>query len=529
MKNGPLIPKAEKRPFRIALLSIIGIQTIFSFFLIFRFPQADCTLTYLVAMHNVESGVYHLGTDPTPNDFRVVKAKDGYVHATYEPGIPHLYSLMISAGHKIDSALFKDNALWQGWDKGVFSAKYAMVELPHLLVLPVTCALIFLMLTKMGCSLATTSWISLLGAASTIIPWNASPIARDGLGLPFSVASFYFAFSGRVEGKDSRRRLWYFGAGVSSGLAVLMKLTTATVAAPVFFYIALSEWRRQGNSGGRLVSVAVFTAPLLVATVLFFLDRWLVFGSIFAGPINTSIENYSIWIPIYEGLFGLLMSPGKGLFWYNPILVLLFASWGVFKDRWTLESHAFLIHAVVLIFPLAAQSSWAGDEAYGPRYMLSLIPWGLIVVGCWLDQRKKNAFLKSNLLAITGILVQLPALLVSLTTAGVAHKLSAGWAFPHKHFWPSLSPIVLFWKALLSKLSNGYFYGESHLWSPTTQYPYPPMVDFAETFAWRETFFYEIVHLKWDIAIPFLVIAAIASGICLYGLVYALKKNSLNP
>ncbi|MBI2412316.1 MAG: glycosyltransferase family 39 protein [Deltaproteobacteria bacterium] len=527
MKKALPIPETYKtKSFKAALLSITGIHLLISIFLVFRFPQADNALTYLIAMQNVESGIYYVAV-PTPGDSRVALAKDGYFHTTYEPGIPHLYSFLIKTGHWVDSTILDDKVLWRGWDKSIFSVKYALIELPHLLILPATGTLVFLILSKMGCSLRSASWTSLFGILSTMILWNVSPHTRDGLGLPITVASFYFAFSARFEEKNIKRWAWYFGAGVFCGFAILMKLTTATIAIPVFFYIGLSEWRRKEElPWNKFFSIVVFSLPAGIATVLFFLDRWLTFGSLFMGPINTTDENFSLWIPIYEGIFGLLLSPGKGLFWYNPLLLLLFVSWSVFKNKWKLEAQIFLIHAIILIFPLAAQSSWAGDEAFGPRYLISLIPWGLIIVGNWLDaQHGKNAFWKCNSLAFLGILVQLPSIIISLSASRIGNVWNSGWILPHKHFWPSQSPIVILWKTLLSKLSNGYFYGNSPLWSYTSGYSAPPMVDFAQNFAWRETFFYEVIHLKWGLTIPFLIVFTIALVSCIYTLLRAVKKN----
>jgi hypothetical protein len=74
-------------------------------------------------------------------------------------------------------------------------------------------------------------------------------------------------------------------------------------------------------------------------------------------------------VPIGTGLHGLLYSPGKGFFWYNPFLLVGVAGLAVLwaRDRAVAAVLTFFVVARVLLY--ARWNFWAGDAAWGPRFL----------------------------------------------------------------------------------------------------------------------------------------------------------------
>jgi hypothetical protein len=121
---------------------------------------------------------------------------------------------------------------------------------------------------------------------------------------------------------------------------------------------------------------------------------------------------------LLEGLWDLLASPGKGLIFYAPLVVLV--PWGIWR-LWrggrrgpvtillALCVAAWVAHANLLI-------RWLGGWAWGPRFMVPVVPLLVVLAGGVLYQgsaapaRRLRAWrLAVAALALAGLLVQLPA------------------------------------------------------------------------------------------------------------------------
>ena len=147
---------------------------------------------------------------------------------------------------------------------------------------------------------------------------------------------------------------------------------------------------------------------------------------------------------IPSGIAGLLVSPGWGLIWYCPPVVL--AVWGFRK--------ALRLHFVVEALAVAAifggfllvhsiWHDWAAGWAWGPRYLLPTIP-GLCALTGLLEGKWRKALV---LLAAAGFLVNAPSMfsfyeryLSELTARGIATNEEIAWSVgraPLLHAWPA--------------------------------------------------------------------------------------------
>ena len=156
-----------------------------------------------------------------------------------------------------------------------------------------------------------------------------------------------------------------------------------------------------------------FLIPIGIGCALIGAWNWLRFGS----PLTTS---YAAWqpetgfsTPIALGVFGLWLSAGKGLLFYNPIawlgLIGLIPLWR--RDR----PLAALIGLLLLIstFFFARYDLWTGGWNWGPRYLLPLVPLLVLTAGVWV-QAKPSRFRRGALIAVCalGVILNVPAVLV---------------------------------------------------------------------------------------------------------------------
>ena len=115
---------------------------------------------------------------------------------------------------------------------------------------------------------------------------------------------------------------------------------------------------------------------------------------------STAFFKYSV----LEGIGGLLISPGRGLFVFSPVLLFLpFLIHRVFRDR----AHRFL--AICLLTGIAAQivfyarANWTMGHSYGSRYMVDAVPflvWMMIPVVASLHRASRLLFAALLLISI---------------------------------------------------------------------------------------------------------------------------------
>ena len=85
--------------------------------------------------------------------------------------------------------------------------------------------------------------------------------------------------------------------------------------------------------------------------------------------------------PLWLGLIGELISPGKGVLLYCPILLLACLGARSFLTR--KNKIGVLVACATLFYLLffAKYKAWHGDNAWGPRYLTSMMPFWMLASG----------------------------------------------------------------------------------------------------------------------------------------------------
>lgn len=160
-----------------------------------------------------------------------------------------------------------------------------------------------------------------------------------------------------------------FATGLALGIGGLVRQTTPIAS------VAFGGWRRFLPKVPMLVGgVAVGLVPLLVF-------NWLAYGA----PLEQGYGAKPFDAPVLEGLAGLLVSPSRGLFVYEPWAVLALLSMVIARFAKTTrgrvsERLADLIVPWVLFVALyATYAEWWGGRVFGPRFLDDLAP--LLIAG----------------------------------------------------------------------------------------------------------------------------------------------------
>jgi hypothetical protein len=196
-----------------------------------------------------------------------------------------------------------------------------------------------------------------------------------------------------------------------------------------------------------LQPVILFALPVLAALAVTGWYNWLRFGD----PLATGYlpeENFST--PFFQGLYGLTFSPGKGLFWYNPLLFAALIAWPAFWRKHRAEAP--LVAAVVLgnIAFYAPWYLWWAGHAWGPRFLVTILPFAVLPLAPALEAARRRRALAwgLGLLALASVAVQLLGVAVDFNLYLEDVYSELGLYHPATLFNPFYSPLLRQWAYL---------------------------------------------------------------------------------
>lgn len=269
----------------------------------------------------------------------------------------------------------------------------------NLFVTSATAVMIFLIARTLGFGRRPSGTVALLYGLSTMA-WVygkhdfAEPLA--GLALLGAAA---FLLREDPEVAPGRRAAGPTGAeirdlamaGAFNGFGFFTKYQMVLYT-PILLAFLIGRARRRGEAPRALAArAACFLAPgLLFGLVNLFVNHarfgtWLQTGYANQGEIFAGFWFYP------AGLFGLLLSPGKGIVWYSPLVIAAPFAWRAFHRRHrdaSLLCGGIVLATFLLFGPLWW---WHGDWAWGPRYLIVAVPYLVLPLVAWLDERAAAA------------------------------------------------------------------------------------------------------------------------------------------
>jgi len=211
---------------------------------------------------------------------------------------------------------------------------------------------------------------------------------------------------------------WAAGLGLLCGVSVGVKFGAGIILLPFGVAGAASlrrAWRADGLTPRGLATIAGAGA-LAVAVPLALVGwyNWARFGSLtatgYGGREVGAVQGGDWW----AGFSGIVLSPGKSLFVFSPVVILGLLAWWPFARR---HLRAALLVGGLIVLHIAFYArvpQWDAGTSWGPRYLdfivplcLLPLPWGL----AWLAGRGRA--LRLTLGGLAGVLVAL-ALVVQL-------------------------------------------------------------------------------------------------------------------
>ncbi len=252
-------------------------------------------------------------------------------------------------------------------------------------------------------------------AAATLMLGFTTPLwvyAKSFMAEPLEALGLLLALGGAAragagEPRAARR------AGLGAFLAISAKLSMLPLALACLLPLA----RRPRAWGWALLGVAAALAGHAAYDVARF-------GTPFETGYGAQASLAAYTTPLRVGLYGLLLSSGKGVLWFAPALWLVLAGW---RAVWATPERADpeiappagfagaargaawggLAAWLVALLIYARFQHWAGDGSFGPRYLVPLLPLGFVLVAYALQGAGAMRRTIAAALAVIGLLVQI--------------------------------------------------------------------------------------------------------------------------
>jgi hypothetical protein len=271
-------------------------------------------------------------------------------------------------------------ALWYDVGPANFAGAFRALTVgwTNAIVVAATLSGLFLICRELDCSLRASLLTAVLAGVGSPL-WHyareffAEPLA--GFGLVFFL---YFALRGRAPGASCT--VWAL-AGAMLGLSALAKVAHVVLVVPAAVLVASNARhlpprrampRLLACSGAWMLVIAVVAAYNAVR-----------FGSPFETGYGVEARKWTT--PLLEGLAGLIMSPGRGLLVYCPLVLLGLAGAPRFAAAHRREALFIGLSLLTLLLLYARWQMWDGGWCWGPRFLLPVVPLLLVPVASLLD------------------------------------------------------------------------------------------------------------------------------------------------
>jgi hypothetical protein len=326
-------------------------------------PWSDATPIWQVAESIVNRGELSISTSWPPHQPR---GRGGRIYAT----APIIQSLMQVPGAALHRLCIKlvPTSRDMSWPLVAHLGPAALGAL--------TCLLFFGIVRRLGVGRgAALASVGMLALGSTLWVYARYPYSE------VLQAACFTGFFGRLleAAKDPHRKNALL-LGMWAGLLVNSKLVYVACLPGALVYLA---WRLRGDWRAlvrALAWAAAAMAPLFALILFYNFWRW---GSPFVTGYESKESAPSERLLI--GLWGQLFSPGKSVFLYSPPLLLTLFALPLTLRRAPQLLWLGLATVVPVVLVNASLQFWAGDWAWGPRYLVFAGPVLLLPAALLLD------------------------------------------------------------------------------------------------------------------------------------------------
>lgn len=268
---------------------------------------------------------------------------------------------------------------------------------------PVVSGLLAAVLFLLYFALGATPRGAFFWACATLLATPLWVYGKSFLTEPLSALGLAAGLHGALRFRDGGEPRHALLAGGAWGFTLLVKYALLPAVALLALPFLPAFARRARSAWPALVAVLACVAIAL----LYNAART---GSPLSTGYGRQATAAAFSTPLFVGLYGLLVSSGKGIVWFAPLVVLVPPAYGAARRRLGAPAVGLFAACAGMTLVYALFEHWAGDGSWGPRYLVPLVPLALaLVVAADAGQpwhgRGRRALVGA--LAAAGLLVQL--------------------------------------------------------------------------------------------------------------------------
>ncbi len=280
--------------------------------------------------------------------------------------LPWYLLLRMMAQLDISMGLLQGTLLWNGF------------------VTALTAAILWLIAARLKYSERIGMTLALLFGLATIA-WS---YANQFFGEPLSAFGLLLAFYGMLSRSATRRDRWAFVSGIGAALAIVTVNANILAVAVIVAYGLAKQWFDTAGTpstktrSGSFASVKARFVPLIKGLILFAIPVLVGVAFLlaynyarFGGLFNTGYhfnEGEGFNNPVFKGLYGLMLSPYRGLFWFTPLFFASVATYPLFVRKHKLEAIFIGVLSLLFILMYSMWWMWWAGFAWGPRFLVPL-------------------------------------------------------------------------------------------------------------------------------------------------------------
>ena len=229
--------------------------------------------------------------------------------------------------------------------------------------------------------------LALIFALSTTV-WAYSQTTLNIMPVTSFILISYFLF--RKFEKTNIFKFLIF-SGIIAGFGFLVRQDIILFIIPIFVYLLIFTIKRK------------YQVKHFFSYVLTLFPFYIILQEIHRINYKTNttaqLEGVSTtmgatrWIQVnFEWVYGLLFSPGVGLFIFSPILLTAFVSFCDFYNKNKSTTILFISISCTYILFYGSFLHWHGLVSWGSRYLVEIMPFLLIPLGASFQKRRSNIF-----------------------------------------------------------------------------------------------------------------------------------------
>lgn len=355
-----------------------------------------------------------------PSDLpQTIIGHDGRTYSKYDPGLPLLSAPMVFAADELG--------------KATQSNRYALaaiaVQLIPAAAMSIALAALFHIASRLY-SLPRALIVTFVGGICTL----AWPYARLYFAEGVLTGCLTLAIAPLCD-KISTRNV------ILSSCAI--GLATLTRASVIIYLPALAYLIWQNTPRHRLHLSLLGFGPLLAIVALAF-HNYLRFHDF----MTTGYEGESFRLLPFDGIVGLLFSPGKSIFLYSPPLILSLILWPKLRRQNPILAWALILIAGTALTFYGAWWAWHGGWVWGPRFLVPLVPLWCLPLGMLPASRSWASLLL--VVCVLGVIVQILGTFTDVTPHYAKvfgdNNPDDETRYAMVHYSPAHSPLVGAWR-----------------------------------------------------------------------------------